>query len=92
MFPLTRRRVKEIGDWGYWGLNCGLRIDCDSRQSGKSIHELPDLFSQRIFGIACGYSDCNDAARLAEDPGSKMGAKGAKRIWLTSETTRYFVV
>lgn len=44
----------------------------DSRQSGKLIHELPELFAQRIFGIACGYSDCNDAARLAGDPMHKM--------------------
>ena len=23
---------------------------------------------QRVFGIACGYEDCNDAARLSQDP------------------------
>jgi hypothetical protein len=44
----------------------------DSRQSGKVIHQLFDLFRQRVYGIACGYPDCNDAARLADDPIHKL--------------------
>ena len=44
----------------------------DSRQSGKLKHQLPELFSQRIFSIACGYSDGNDAARLVDDPIHKL--------------------
>jgi hypothetical protein len=40
----------------------------DEREPGKIQHELADLVSQRVFGLACGYADCNDAARLAEDP------------------------
>jgi len=40
----------------------------DEREAGKITHELTDLVSQRVFGMACGYADCNDAARLAEDP------------------------
>ena len=40
----------------------------DERESGKVKHELADLVSQRVYGLACGYADCNDAARLAEDP------------------------
>ena len=31
-----------------------------------------DLFRQRVYGIACGYPDCNDADRLADDPIHKM--------------------
>jgi len=27
---------------------------------------------QRVFGIACGYADCNDAARLADDAIHKL--------------------
>ena len=27
---------------------------------------------QRVYGIACGYADCNDAARLAQDPVHKL--------------------
>lgn len=40
----------------------------DDRQSGKITHTLHDLIRQRVFAIACGYADCNDAARLADDP------------------------
>lgn len=48
--------------------------DCmqDERQAGKVDHELEELLAQRIFGIACGYADANDAARLAADPVHKM--------------------
>ena len=31
-------------------------------------HPLRDLLRQRVFGLACGYADCNDAARLVDDP------------------------
>jgi hypothetical protein len=44
----------------------------DERQPGKVKHTLPDLVRQRVFAIACGYADCNDAARLADDPMHKM--------------------
>ena len=40
----------------------------DERQPGKVKHTLHDLVRQRVFAIACGYADCNDAARLADDP------------------------
>lgn len=40
----------------------------DERQPGKVTHTLHDLIRQRVFAIACGYADCNDAARLADDP------------------------
>jgi Transposase DDE domain group 1 len=44
----------------------------DRRQPGKIAHPLRDLVRQRVFGLACGYADCNDAARLAEDPIHKL--------------------
>jgi hypothetical protein len=44
----------------------------DPRQPGKVRHEFVDLLRQRIFGIACGYADANDAARLANDPMHKL--------------------
>jgi Transposase DDE domain group 1 len=44
----------------------------DGRQPGKVQHELIELVRQRVYGIACGYADCNDAARLAEDPVHKL--------------------
>jgi len=48
--------------------------DClrDQRQSGKVEHCLVELMRQRIHGLACGYPDTNDAARLASDPMHKM--------------------
>jgi Transposase DDE domain group 1 len=44
----------------------------DKRQPGKIEHTIRELIQQRMFGIACGYADCNDAARLAHDPIQKM--------------------
>jgi len=44
----------------------------DDRQSGKIRHELLELLRQRVYAIACGYPDGNDAARLADDPVHKM--------------------
>ena len=36
----------------------------DARQSGKIEHTVGDLVRQRLYAIACGYPDGNDAARL----------------------------
>jgi hypothetical protein len=44
----------------------------DPRQAGKVEHSIQDLVRQRLYGIACGYADCNDASRLAEDPIQKL--------------------
>jgi hypothetical protein len=44
----------------------------DERQPGKVQHAVLDLLRQRVFGIACGYADCNDAARLADDAIHKL--------------------
>ena len=44
----------------------------DTRQPAKVRHTMADLVAQRIFGIACGYPDANDAARLAKDPIHKL--------------------
>jgi hypothetical protein len=44
----------------------------DPRQPGKVEHELLELVRQRVYGIACGYADCNDVARLAQDPIHKL--------------------
>ena len=40
----------------------------DQRDGSRVKHEVEELLSQRIFGIACGYEDGNDAARIASDP------------------------
>ena len=44
----------------------------DRRQVGKVEHTVRDLLRQRLFGIACGYADGNDAARLGSDPIHKL--------------------
>jgi len=44
----------------------------DERQAGKVRHGLADLLGQRIYGLALGYEDANDAARLADDPMHKL--------------------
>jgi hypothetical protein len=55
------------------GLTAGL-ADCiyDSRRYGSVRHEISELLRQRVFALACGYADCNDAARLAQDPIHKL--------------------
>lgn len=47
----------------------------DKREPGKIAHTMKELISQRVYGIACGYSDANDSARLSEDPVFKLLAK-----------------
>ncbi len=44
----------------------------ETREDGKIVHPLLDLLRQRVYGIACGYPDCNDADRLADDPIQKL--------------------
>ena len=61
----------------------------DGRQRSKVAHSLEGLFRQRMFGIACGYADCNDAARLADDPVMKLlaGRDPASGASLASQPT-----
>ena len=44
----------------------------DKRAPGKIRHTLAELTGQRIFGIACGHPDGNDADDLADDPIHKL--------------------
>ena len=44
----------------------------DDRQAGKVVHDIDELFRQRVFAIASGYPDANDAKALARDPIHKM--------------------
>jgi len=41
---------------------------CDSRSADKIVHSFHDLFRQRVYGLACGYADVNDVARIGRDP------------------------
>jgi Transposase DDE domain group 1 len=56
-----------------YGLIDGLtRRLVDDRQPTKIRHTLGELLAQRIFGLACGHADANDADRLADDPIHKL--------------------
>lgn len=44
----------------------------DPRQKGKVTYELDQLLRERIFAIACGYPNGNDADHLAHDPALKL--------------------
>ena len=46
----------------------------DPRDSGKVKHDLLTLVRQRLFGIALGYEDNNDAIWLSKDPALKIMA------------------
>ena len=61
----------------------------DGRQQGKVDHPLTDLMRQRIYGLACGYEDANDAARIGADPMHKLlaGRDPIKGLDLASQPT-----
>ena len=44
----------------------------DRRQSAKVEQPFLDMLRQRVFGIACGYSDQNDFDTLRSDPVHKL--------------------
>ena len=54
---LTERLATCVSEW---------------RTPGKVHHSILALLRQRVFGLALGYPDCNDAARLAHDPIHKL--------------------
>lgn len=44
----------------------------ETRPTARVTHTWADVLAQRIFGIACGYEDANDADGLADDPIQKL--------------------
>jgi len=75
-----------------YGLIAGM-ADClrDERQAGKVDHSLKELLAQRVFSIACGYPDANDAAawppiRFTRCSWTAIRARAA--IWLRSRRCR----
>jgi len=44
----------------------------DGRDQGRVRHRAVELLRQRIYQIACGYEDCNDADSLRADPALKL--------------------
>lgn len=49
-----------------------VRSMTDRRQPGKVLHPLIEMLRERVFGIACGYPDSNDADRLRNDPAMQI--------------------
>ena len=44
----------------------------DKRDPDRILHPYLDSFRQRVYGLALGYPDCNDAERVGRDPCLKM--------------------
>jgi hypothetical protein len=44
----------------------------DPRQAGKVEHSTLEMVRQRVYGIACGFADVNDATRLRDDPAMRL--------------------
>src|SRR5438552_7810304 len=61
----------------------------DSRLPERITHPLLLLIRQRVYQIAAGYEDCNDANRLREDPALKVavGRRPASEGPLASQST-----
>ena len=68
----------------------------DPRMPSKVTHSVGDLLAQRVFAIACGHPDGNDADRLADDPIHKLlldrdpidGARLGSPVWCTPPRER----
>lgn len=59
----------------------------DAQQQGEVDHLLAELMRQRIYGLACGDEDANDAARIGADPMHKLlaGRDPLKALDLASQ-------
>ena len=66
--PSCSRRLERV----YGLVKAFARCLADKRAPGKIRHTLADLIGQRVFGIACGHPDGNDADHLADDPIHKL--------------------
>ena len=67
LVPFPRgRAIRELpaAERPYGLIDCLAGCLVDDRQAGKVRHSLRDLLAQRIYGLACGYPDANDADRL----------------------------
>jgi hypothetical protein len=49
------------------------KVLADTRQPGKVRHQYLEQMRQRVYGIALGCPDGNDAAKLRNDPMLKLG-------------------
>lgn len=61
----------------------------DPRRADRVIHDRDEQFRQRVYQIALGYEDCNDADRLRQDPLLKIacGRTPKNPVGLSSQPT-----
>lgn len=61
----------------------------DPRRQDRVVHSRHEQFRQRVFQIALGYEDCNDADRLRHDPLLKVACdrKPQEATGLSSQPT-----
>lgn len=61
----------------------------DTRDANRVEHSVGALFRQRVFAIALGYSDQNDASRIGRDPVLKLlcGRSASSPCSLASQPT-----
>ena len=72
------------------GLTARLIDALEERRDERRVeHSLGELFRQRVFAIALGYSDQNDSARIGSDPVLKMlcGRSAGSTCSLASQPT-----
>ena len=44
----------------------------DARDPAKTKHSIQELIQQRLYGIVCGYPNCNSAKELQNDPAFRL--------------------
>jgi hypothetical protein len=61
----------------------------DQRDGKKVRQSIESMLTQRIFGVVCGYEDCNDFDALREDPMFKLavGRSPERGCGLASQPT-----
>jgi len=57
----------------------------DSRNVSQTQHSCTDLLRQRVYQIAAGYEDCNDANELRKDPALRL-ALGKNNAYAASQS------
>ena len=58
-----------------------------SRYVSNTQHSCTDLLRQRVYQIAAGYEDCNDANELRKDPALRL-ALGKNNAYAASQSAR----
>lgn len=63
--------LRELDDRLGWSKAAASEL-ADRRDPAKTVHQIRDLFRQRLFGLVGGYEDGNDHNRLRTDPALKL--------------------